>query len=147
VTTIERTIEIRAPRKRVWAQLTDFAQMQAWFLGVKRVQVPGGVARAGAERLLTLVWGASHRERFGHWEPEKSFSIIVLDPPRFVREWTALIRIDEVGAGTTVFWEMRWEPRFGLLGRVFDRVLLRPAIGTALRVSLGRLRRRVEAVL
>ncbi len=145
MTTVRHSIEIRTTAERLWTELTDFSQMHTWFLGVKKVRVLAETPRAGAERILTLVWGASHRERFGHWEPYKSFSIIVTDVPMFVRAWTALIRIENDGDRVTLDWEMCWEPRFGLLGAIFDRLLLRPAIRTALRVSMRRLRRRVEA--
>ena len=145
MTTVGHAIEIRATPEQTWAELTDFSQMHSWFLGVKRVRVLAEAPSAGAERMLTLAWGVSHRERFGHWEPNKSFSIVVLDPPVFVHSWTALIRIENGEAGVTLDWEMRWEPRFGLLGAAFDLLLLQPAIRTALRVSMRRLRSRVEA--
>lgn len=145
MTHLRETIGIRATPGRVWSELTDFGRMHTWFPGVRSVRLLDDPPRAGSERILTLLWGASHRERFGLWEPGKQFSIVVLDPPFFARSWTARIAIEDVGEGSVgLHWEMRWEPRFGAPGAAFDRLLLRPAMRAALRIGMRRLRNRVE---
>jgi uncharacterized protein YndB with AHSA1/START domain len=145
VTQVDRGVEIRTPPERVWQALTDFEAMPRWFFGVRRIRLLAPEPAEGAERILTLIHGGSHRERIEGWEPEKGFSIRVLDPPFFVHEWSARIAIDRSTSHTWVRWQMDWRPRFGLAGRLFDRAVLFPVIDFALRRSLEQLRRRLEA--
>jgi hypothetical protein len=145
VTQLNREVEIRTPLEAVWQVLTDFEAMPSWFLGVRRMRLLAREPAESVERILTLIHGASHRERIEEWEPEKGFSIRVLDPPFFVREWSARIAIDRSSSHTRVRWQMDWKPRFGWAGRLFDRAALFPVIDFALRRSLEQLRRRLEA--
>ena len=145
MTLIRREVEIRAERTQVWSALTDFERMPEWFYGVARVEVYGSPVGAGTERRLTLIHRQSHRERIGAWEEGKFFSIVVLDPPPFTSEWAARISLDDAPDGLALRWEMEWSPRFGLAGRLFDRALVRPIVDGALRLSLARFKRRIEA--
>ncbi len=145
MTLIRREVEIHAGRTQVWSALTDFEQMPEWFYGVARVEVYGSPVGAGTERRLTLIHRQSHRERIGVWEEGKFFSIVVLDPPHFTSQWTARISLDDTPNGLALRWEMEWSPRFGLAGRLFDRALVRPIVDGALRLSLARFKRRIEA--
>lgn len=137
-----RTV-IRAPAAQVWARVTDFPRMSEWFLGVRRVSLVAAPA-AGVERVLTLRWGVSHRERIDSWEPCRSFSIQVLEPPFFARDWTAAVDLDGRADVVTLDWRLRYRPRFGVLGRGLDRLAVRPALSLAFRTSLHRLRAGLE---
>lgn len=139
------TIAIDAPRAVVWAVLADFASWRWWFPGVRRVAVPSGAPRVGAERILTLAWGRSHRERFAVWEEGRSFAVEVTDPPLVARGMRGQPVLRDDGAGTVLEWELRYEPRFGVAGRVLDRLVLTPGLGLAFRVAVTRLRHRAEA--
>ena len=141
-----RSVEIARARESVFECVTDFARMHEWFLGVRQVSLLSPVLEAGAERRLTLVHRGSHLERVAEWDPPKSFSIHVLDPPSFARRWDASIRFETSdGSHTRLHWEMWWEPRFGRPGRAFNAWLVRPVVDLALRRSLQRLKRLLEA--
>jgi len=143
---LTRSIEIARPPEAVFERVVDFERMHEWFYGVRQVSILSPELEAGAERRLTLVLGVSHLERIAEWNPPKSFAIRVLDPPLFTRRWDASIRFDSgEGSATAILWEMRWEPRFGWLGRVFNAWLVRPVVGMALARSLRRLKRVMEA--
>jgi hypothetical protein len=141
---------IQSTTAEVWARLVDFERMHIWFLGVKRVTLLAAEPSVGAVRIMRLVAGTAHRERITRWEPPDRFSIVVLDPPFIGRYWVADIDLHEhrVGGdppGVDLFWELRYEPRFGLAGRLIDRLLIQPILDVAFRTSLRRLRLWIEA--
>jgi hypothetical protein len=135
---------IRATPERLWAVLTDFPRMHEWFLGVRRVRLAAPAPAAGMERTLTLVTGQSHRERIATWDPPRLLEIEVLEPPVLARDWRASIRLEPVGPDVRLAWSLRYAPRFGPVGRVLDRLVLRPLLRTAFDVSLDRLQSRVR---
>ncbi len=140
-----RSIALPGLPESAWAALVDFGSMHEWFFGVARVALcdPSRELEPGSERILKLVYGVSHREKIGEFEAGKFFTIIVLDPPRFVRSWTGRIGLESTDAGLVLEWQMHWEPRFGVLGALFDRVLVSPVIDLALRRSLYNLAKRL----
>ncbi len=141
-----RSIEIERSRETVFERVVDFDRMHEWFYGVRRVSLLSSELEAGAERRLTLVHGASHLERIAAWNPPKSFSIRVLEPPVFSHRWEASIQFDsDDGSATAIRWEMSWRARFGPPGRIFNGWLVRPIVGLALQRSLRRLKRVMEA--
>ncbi len=144
MTVLRWKIAISAPRARVWAALCDFPTWPAWFPGVRDVAVPGGAPRVGGGRLLTLVVGRPHHERFAVWEEGRSFAVVVTDPPLVARSMRGQPALRDAGAGTVLDWELRYEPRPGPAGRVLDRGTA-VVLGLVFRVALARLRRRVES--
>ena len=131
------------PRAVVWGALTDFPRWDEWFVGVRALSVTPREGGVGAERRLSLLHGSSHRERITAWEAPSGFALQVLDPPFFTRRFDAAVALQEADGGTRVVWDMAWSVRFGALGHLFERGLLAPVLRLALRVSLGRLRRRL----
>lgn len=118
--------------------------MHTWFVGVRRMTLLAPEPFQGAERILRLVGGTTHRERITRWEPPERFSIVVLDPVFAGRNWAADIDLHEDDAATELSWELRYEPRDGLPGRLLDRVLVQPVLYTVFRTSIRRLRNRIE---
>jgi hypothetical protein len=145
VSEVSRSIALPGSHEQAWATLVDFSSMHEWFFGVARVALrnPRQTLAAGSERTLKLLYGVSHHERVGELESGKFFTIIVLDPPPFVRSWTARIALDRSPSGPVVEWEMRWEPRGGAVGALLDRSLVRPVIDWALARSLKNLAKRL----
>jgi uncharacterized protein YndB with AHSA1/START domain len=144
VTYLHWRITIPSAKAEVWARLVDFESMHTWFVGVRRMSLLAAEPGPGAERLLRLITGTTHRERITRWEPPERLSIVVLDSPVVGRDWAADIRLCEDGVGTELRWELRYEPRFGVAGRIVNRLLVQPVLDIVFRVSLRRLRVRVE---
>ena len=143
VTQLRWQIMIPSPQAEVWACLVDFESMHTWFVGVRRMSLLGAEPGPGAERLLRLFTGATHRERITRWQPPERLSIVVLDPPLVGRDWAADMRLYEAGAGTELQWELSYEPRYGAAGRIVNRLLVQPVLDIVFRVSLHRFRARV----
>jgi hypothetical protein len=145
MSSVSRSITLPGSIERAWDTLVDFSSMHEWFFGVAGVSLcePERELAEGSERILKLVYGVSHKERVGQLEEGKFFTIIVLDPPPFVRSWTGRIALESTDAGPSLEWQMHWEPRFGAPGAFFDRLLVRPVIDLALRRSLANLAKRL----
>jgi hypothetical protein len=114
--------------------------MHTWFVGVRCVELCASLPGSGAERVLTLITGASHRERIGDWVEERRFTIEVLDPPRFARSWCGRIELAPRQDGTRIDWRIDWTVVGGRLGALLDRALVVPVLQFALSLSLVRLR-------
>ncbi len=142
--TLRWRVHIASPPSRVWAAVTDFATMHRWFLGVRRVTLHAPAPLAGAHRTLALVGGLSHLERIGHWDPERSFSIEVLEPPLVARDWVGDIAVAGVSGGAELSWQLRYRPRFGLAGRVLDALVVAPVLNFTFTRSLRRLKTALE---
>lgn len=135
---------LRSNPADLWAVLTDFPRMHEWFPGVRRMAVAAPPA-AGVERTLTLISGQSHRERIGVWDPPRAYTVEVLEPPPFTRDWLASIRLEPVGDRVRLLWSLHYATRFGPVGRLVDVLVLRPVLATAFRAGLRRLQARVES--
>lgn len=125
----------------VWARLADFARWPEWFLGVRSLEVSPTRGGLDAERKITLVYGATHRERIAEWEPPKRFSLEVRDPPFFARSWRVAVRLEPSAESTRLSWEMRYEMRLGVVGDTVGRALMAPVLRLVLQWSLRRLGR------
>jgi hypothetical protein len=141
---IRQRIEIRRPAAPVWRYITDFERMPEWFFGERRVSVLTPELGVGAERVVMLLTGQSYRERFVAWEGEKAFGFEVLNPPWFVRRWDATVTLDPTPHGVQLTWDIRYAVRFGAAGLIADRCGIAPFLIAILRISLMRLRRRLE---
>jgi hypothetical protein len=144
MTRLRWQISMRSTRAETWAQVVDFERMHTWFVGVRRMTLLAPEPFQGAERILRLVGGTTHRERITRWEPPERFSIVVLDPVFAGRDWAADIALHEDGPATELSWELRYEPRDGLAGSLLDRVLVQPVLHIVFRTSLRRLRDRTQ---
>lgn len=138
-------VSIPGEAHSVWDRLVDWERMHTWFVGLRRMTLLAAEPSVGAVRRMQLFYGTSHYERITRWEPPTRLSIAVLDPPFIGRNWVADIDLHEHPSGVELCWELRYEPRFGLAGRIVDRMVVRPGIDVTFRVSLRRLRAAVQA--
>ncbi len=130
---------VQATPQRTWTYLTRFADMPRWFFGVRHVTVSADTPCVGTERTVSLWCGLSYRERITRWEPEKHFTILVIEPTLLLHSPAVLVQMSPVADWVRVRWTVSYSVGFGWLGEVFERVVVRPALRFALRVSLRRL--------
>jgi len=142
---VTATALVRAPHARVWAVLTDFPAMHRWFLGVRAVRLEGP-ACVGALRLVTLVGGSIHRETISAWSPPSHLALVAADASGLIAPGARVdIRLAEAGGGIRLEWSIEFRLSLGRAAAALSRPPVRVAVGTALRLSLGRLRRLAEA--
>ena len=144
MTVIRSQIEVDCTLADAWAFLVDFERMPEWFLGEKHVTVYATPPGAGTERDVTLFIGHTFRERFVEWEERRHFRLVVLNPPRFVRQWEARVSVHPTAHAVRVCWILRYSFAFHVLGRLFDACVAAPVIRLVLSVSLSRFKACVE---
>jgi hypothetical protein len=142
---VARSALIRAPRDRVWAVLTDFASMHLWFLGVRAVHLDRP-PQAGANRLVTFAGGLTQRETISVWAPPGHLALAVEETSGLIAEGTLVdIRLSEATDGLRLDWSIVYRLNLGGFAALLSRPLVRALVGTALRVSLARLKRLAES--
>ena len=144
MTMIRSEIEVHCTLADAWAFLIDFERMPEWFLGEKHVTVYSKPPSAGTERDVTLFVGHTFRERFVEWKEQCYFRLVVLNPPRFVRQWEARVSVRLTEHTVRVCWILRYSFAFHTLGRLFDACMAAPVIRFVLSVSLSRFKAMVE---
>ena len=138
---IKREIKIDRTVEEVWTKVTDFEKMPTWFYGERSVTVLSDKLGIGTERIVTIITGQSYRERFIQWDAKRAFSYLVLDPPLFIKQWKAFICLRPVSNGVVVRFEIHKEIKYGILGRLMDRIILNPFLDIILLLSLRKLKK------
>jgi hypothetical protein len=144
VTVIRREVEIRGARERVWDYVVDFERMHEWFYGVNKVALLTTHLGVGTERIMTLLTRQSFLERFVAWEPHRSFSFYVVNPPVFVKDWADTVNVETASDGVLLTWETRYTPAFGIAGRLLDACVIAPLVNAAFVLSLKRFKSIIE---
>lgn len=146
-TQVKSAILIRAPRDRVWAILADLGGIQEFHPQVKQSywnsERRDGV---GAARVCEFGGGRRVTETAVEWEPGESFVLRLHDGkgvPPFSRAFARLDVSDEEG-GTRVTMRLEYSLRFGPLGRLMDRMMVRAQFEKVVPSVLGGLKEFAE---
>lgn len=142
-------IAIDAPADVVWIALADFGGVWQYNPSVKSSTIINNTASSGlgAERRcdLTLA-GASVEERIVDWDEGRGYRIEIFGgkklPP--VRNMGARLNLRSEGDTSIVSGTMSYEPKFGPVGRLMDRLVLRKQFAKAWSGIFAGLKHRVE---
>ena len=140
----KREITIDSTIEEVWTKVTDFENMPTWFYGERSVTVLSDKLGIGTERIVTIITGQSYRERFVRWDAKRAFSYLVLDPPLFIKQWKAFVSLRPVPNGAVLRFEIHTEIKYGILGHILDRIILKPFLDIILLLSLRNLKKIIE---
>jgi len=142
-------IEIRAPRERVWEVLADLSAVQHYNPMVKSARYASDQRLGiGASRRCELAPMGSIQETAIRWDEGAGYTLKLHGghgmPP--FRTATARFEVTEAGAGTArASFAMDYELKYGPLGWMMDRLMVRAMFGrTVVRVLAG-LKEHVEA--
>ncbi len=138
-------ILIDAPPERVWAVLADIGLIARWNPGVvESSRLTAGPVEIGARRRCIV--GGGHRldEEVVGFDVGRSlvFRIIATDLP--LAEADIRFALLPSGGACEVSVSPRYRPGMGVLGRLLDPVLLRPAYRRGMRKLLAGLKRHVQ---
>jgi hypothetical protein len=99
----------------------------------------------GAEQQYTLKDGKNYiHERVVDWQEGRSYRIEVFGGTVPMDEILAELAVEPEGAGSLLRMPIRYRPRWGLLGRLIEPVLLRPILRHMMRRVIGGLAVKAE---
>jgi uncharacterized protein YndB with AHSA1/START domain len=126
VTVLEATIEIAAPRARVWELLASLDALERYDPGVARSTITSSEREGvGATRQCDLESGGWFRERVTTWEPERVLGFELFECSLPVRRLRHEYVLTSTGSGTRVQQRMEYRLELGLLGLVMDAAFVR----------------------
>lgn len=142
---VEGTVEIAAPRDKVWTLLADLAGARHWDAQMKDAKVVSqaatgeGAERAGQGAVVKL------REKVVEWVPYNRVAFDVVPDPRITKFETSRIVLLPSGASNTrVTWTIDYQPTGGYLGDLADKVLFGSIHQGRIDDGLARLERYAE---
>jgi Polyketide cyclase / dehydrase and lipid transport len=146
MTTIHHQIEAACPPENIWVVLADLEAVQHYNPTVRTAAVKGtrrtGV---GAERVCDLLPKGRVVERVTHWEDGRAVGLEIAEsdwPIRFMR-WVT--RIERKGSGSLITQELEYALKFGPVGWVLDKLVMKRKLTATLDDVFARLARRAEA--
>ena len=146
MTTIHHEIEVSSPPERVWAVLSDLEAVQHYNPTVRTAAVRGGRRTGvGAERVCDLHPRGRVVERVTHWDERRAVGLEVAEsdwPIRFMR-WVT--RIEPRGSGSLITQDLEYALKFGPLGWLLDKLVMRRKLSATLDDLFARLAKWAEA--
>ena len=132
-TTIRHEVHAACPPERVWALLADLEAVERYNPGVKSASVEGTqTSGVGARRSCDLAPKGRVIERVTHWEEGHAVGLEVVEsdwPIHFMR-WVT--RIEPSDGGTRIAQVLEYAVKFGPLGWLLDRLVMKRKLTAAL---------------
>lgn len=145
MTTIHHEILAACPPGRVWALLADLEAVQRYNPGVKRAALEAGPQTGvGARRSCDLQPKGRVVERVTRWEEGKALGLEVAEsdwPIHFMR-WVT--RIEPHERGTKITQALEYQVKFGPLGWLLDRLVMKRKLTATLDAVFASLARHAE---
>jgi hypothetical protein len=144
--TVDR--KTKASAARAWDLMSDFGAIDAFNPTLKESHLLDGSCEIGlgAERQCTLKDGKNYiHERVVDWKEGRSYRIEVFGGTMPLDDLQAELAVDPSGTGALLRMTMQYRPRWGLLGRLIEPVLLRPMMRRMMRKVIDGLAEKAEA--
>ena len=146
MTTIRHDVRAACSPERVWALLADLEAVQHYNPGVRRAVIESSQRRGiGALRSCELVPKGRVVERVTHWEDGRAVGLEVTEsdwPLHFMR-WVT--RIEPDGSGTRITQSLEYAVKFGPIGRLLDRLVMKRKLTSSLDGVFASLVKHAEA--
>jgi len=145
MTAIDHEVHAACPPERVWALLADLEAVQRYNPGVRRAAVEGSQRTGvGARRSCDLVPKGRVVERVTHWEDGRALGLEVAEsdwPIHFMR-WVT--RVEPQGSGARITQSLEYQVKFGPLGWLLDRMVMKRKLTATLDAIFASLVRHAE---
>ena len=131
MTTVKATRTINAPSAKIWTVLSDFSNIQIFHPNVQDVDQLGEVDRGlGAARRCNFYGGGSAVEKIISWDDERQFfTCTVTEFAAPMLDVTAGMGVKKIDSNRSeVYIEMNYVPKWGILGKIMDVLVLRMAM-------------------
>jgi hypothetical protein len=126
MTIIRHELEARCAPERIWTLLADLEAVQRYNPSVSRAAVDGAQRTGvGATWVCDLRPSGRVVERVTHWTHRREVGLEVAEsawPIHFMR-WVT--RIEPRGGGTRITQDLEYQVKFGPLGWLLDRLLMK----------------------
>ena len=146
MTTLENLITIDAPEERVWAILTNRAELGDYDPTVAASTVTSQIATGvGSARKVTMRDGKHwFKERVSVFEPGDAltFELTACNFP--IKQLAHTYSFSEKNGTTVVKQVMTYTPKFGLLGRLLDTAVIRRNSDLGIKAFLAGLKAHAE---
>jgi hypothetical protein len=147
VTTIHHAIEAACPPESVWAVLADLEAVQHYNPAVRTAAVRGARRTGiGAERVCDLLPKGRVVERVTHWEDGRAVGLEVAQSDWPIRFMHWVTRIEPKDGGSLITQQLEYALKFGPLGWLIDKLVMKRKLTATLDDVFGRLARRSEAM-
>lgn len=126
MTALHHDVRTTCPPRRVWALLADLEAVQRYNPTVRSARVEGARRTGvGATRACALVPNGRVVERVTHWEEGRALGLEVAesDWPIHFMKWVT--RIEPDGQGTRITQDLEYKVKFGPLGWLLDRLVMK----------------------
>jgi len=140
---IERQIAIDAPRSEVWAVVSDLEGAPSWNPSILEARCQQLKSGLGAKRTCRLKPSGHIEETVTDWIEGKRIEMAI-EHAGGVRSARMAIELKDDGTWTSVVTTTEYEPAFGPLGLVMDRLVLYRSMRQMMDRSLAGLKDHVE---
>lgn len=148
MTTICHDVHAMCPPENVWALLADLEAVERYNPGVRRASVDSTQrSGVGARRCCELAPKGRVVERVTLWEEGRALGLEVIESDWPIRFMHWVTRVDAQGTGTRITQTLEYEVKFGVLGALLDRLLMKRKLTSTLDRVFASLARHAEAGL
>ena len=137
MTVINHQLDAGCPPGRIWDLLATLDAVPSFNPGVRAARVRNGQARGvGAERECELMPRGKVAERVTTWEEGRAVGLEVVEsdwPIHFMR-WVT--RVEPRSRGSRLSQRLEYRVKFGPLGWLLDRLVMRRKIAGAVETAL-----------
>ena len=125
-TTIHNQIDIAATPDQVWEVLADLDRLHEYDPVVTRSTVVGEQHEGvGAQRRCDARQGRYFVEAVTEWDQPNRLQFTIIECNLPTRDLTHTYTLEATPSGTRVSQVMRYDTRYGALGTILDRVMIR----------------------
>lgn len=146
MTTLVNTIAISAPASRIWEVLANLPELAEYDPAVATVEATSAAESGpGASREVRMMDGKHwFTEKVTDFEPGErlTFELTACNFP--IKHLTHTYSFSELDGEATVTQVMRYEPKFGLLGKLMDAAMIRSSSDKGVKAFLAGLKVHVE---
>ena len=150
MTTFVKTTQIDAPREKVWAVLADLGSISEWHPSVTSSHTTSDATSGeGATRHCDISGPggkAAHvEERAFDWREGEGFKIDIYESSLPIKKNVVTLSLKDSGSGTLVSVSPTYRLKFGPLGMLMDKLMVRAQFEKGVGGMLSGLKERVES--
>ena len=143
-------LHIEAPPEKVWGLLCDTGRLTEWNVELAEVRdAEGPLDHPGAGYNQVFRFGGRRvvggRFTIVAVEPGRSREVRVEPPPPMAKWARGRDWLEPANGGTNVYVDLEYEPKGGLAGKIFDRLLFQPMMSRGMDKNGRNLKRLLES--